>query len=411
MTAAVLDANGGTGGTHHEKRCTRFSGKPPDVLWACLMNQHAKRRYQAGITAEAERAERMRPKEPKLPTAPLATPETGATVYEITPEEAGQRLDKVLAARAEAAAIALSRTRLRALIEEGRVQVDGKTATDAGAKARVGQVVTVDVPPPLPAEPRGENIPLDIVFEDEHLIIINKPAGLVVHPAGGHETGTLVNALIAHCGDSLSGIGGVRRPGIVHRIDKDTSGLLVVAKSDATHQGLSALFADHGRTMSLTREYLAFVWGRLNRKAGMVDAAIARHPHNREKMAVSTREDAREAITHWEAQDSFTSGTSDVSLIACQLETGRTHQIRVHMAHIGHPLLADAVYGAGFKTKALHLGPATSAALAKLGGRQALHAARLGFEHPITGEELEFESPLPPELAALEAALRTDSGR
>jgi 23S rRNA pseudouridine1911/1915/1917 synthase len=143
----------------------------------------------------------------------------------------------------------------------------------------------------------------------------------------------------------------------------------------------------------------------------MVDAAIARHPHNREKMAVSTREDAREAITHWEAQDSFTSGTSDVSLIACQLETGRTHQIRVHMAHIGHPLLADAVYGAGFKTKALHLGPATSAALEKLGGRQALHAARLGFEHPITGEELEFESPLPPELAALEAALRTDSGR
>jgi ribosomal protein S4 len=159
MTAAVLDANGGTRRTHHEKRCLTFSGKPQDVLWACLMNQHAKRRYQAGITAEAERAERMRPKEPKLPTAPLATPETGATVYEITPEEAGQRLDKVLAARAEAAAIALSRTRLRALIEEGRVQVDGKTATDAGAKARVGQVVTVDVPPPLPAEPRGENIP------------------------------------------------------------------------------------------------------------------------------------------------------------------------------------------------------------------------------------------------------------
>ena len=373
------------------------------------MNQHAKRRYQAGITAEAERAERMRPKERKLPTAPLATPETGASVYEVTPEEAGQRLDKVLAARASAAGVALSRTRLRSLIEEGRVQVDTKNVLDAGAKVRAGQVITVDIPPPLPAEPRGENIPLHIVYEDEHLIVIDKPAGLVVHPAGGHETGTLVNALIAHCGDSLSGIGGVKRPGIVHRIDKDTSGLLVVAKSDAAHQGLSALFADHGRTLSLTREYLAFVWGRLDRRAGMIEAALARHPHNREKMAVSTREDAREAITHWGTCEIFTSGSSTVTQIACQLETGRTHQIRVHMAHVGHPLLADAVYGAGFKTKALHLGEATKVALANLGGRQALHAARLGFAHPITGEELEFESPLPPELAALLEALRSDS--
>ncbi len=373
------------------------------------MNQHAKRRYQAGVTAEAERAERMRPKERKLPTAPLATPETGASVYEVTPEEAGQRLDKVLAARAGAAGVALSRTRLRSLIEEGRVQVDTKNIVDAGAKVRAGQVITVDIPPPLPAEPRGENIPLTIVYEDEHLIVIDKPAGLVVHPAGGHETGTLVNALIAHCGDSLSGIGGVKRPGIVHRIDKDTSGLLVVAKSDAAHQGLSALFADHGRTLSLTREYLAFVWGRLDRRAGMIEAALSRHPHNREKMAVSSRAEAREAITHWGTREIFTSGSSTVTQIACQLETGRTHQIRVHMAYVGHPLLADAVYGAGFKTKALHLGEATKVALADLGGRQALHAARLGFAHPITGEELEFESPLPPELAALLEALRADS--
>ena len=372
------------------------------------MNQHAKRRYQAGLTAETERAERLRPKEPKLPTAPLATPETGATIYEVTPEEAGQRLDKVLASRAEAAAIALSRTRLRALIEEGRVLVDGKPTTDAGAKAREGQVLTVDIPAPIPAEPQGENIPLDVVFEDEHLIVIEKPAGLVVHPASGHENGTLVNALIAHCGDSLSGIGGVRRPGIVHRIDKDTSGLLVVAKTDAAHQGLSALFADHGRTLSLSREYLAFVWGRMERRAGMIDAPLARHPHNREKMAVVRNAQSREAITHWQSEEYFTSGSSTATLVACQLETGRTHQIRVHMAHIGHPLLADAVYGAGFKTKAGNLGPLAKDALAALRSRQALHAARLGFEHPITGEELMFESPLPADLTALIEALRAD---
>jgi len=372
------------------------------------MNQHAKRRYQAGLTAEAERAERMRPKEPKLPAAPLATPEAGAATYEVAPEEAGQRLDKVLAARAEAAAIALSRTRIQALIDEGRVMIDGKPATDARAKARAGQTIVVDVPPPVPAEPAGENIPLDVVFEDEHLIVIEKPAGLVVHPANGHESGTLVNALIAHCGDSLSGIGGVRRPGIVHRIDKDTSGLLVVAKTDAAHQGLSALFADHGRTLSLVREYLAFVWGRMERRAGLVDAPLARHPHNREKMAVVRTGAAREAITHWESQEYFTSGSSAVTMVACQLETGRTHQIRVHMAHIGHPLLADSVYGAGFKTKALHLGEEAKQALAALGSRQALHAARLGFEHPITGEELMFESPLPADLAHLAEALRAD---
>ena len=372
------------------------------------MNQYAKRRHQMGLFGPLETEETETPKPAALP---LHTPQEGTLSYEITQEEAGQRLDRALAARAEAAQLALSRTRIRTLIEEGRVRVAGKQASDPGAKVKAGQIIDVDVPAATPAIPQAENIPLTIVFEDEHLIVIDKPAGLVVHPASGHETGTLVNALIAHCGESLSGIGGVKRPGIVHRIDKDTSGLLVVAKTDAAHQGLSALFADHGRTLSLIREYVAFVWGSMDRKSGMVEAALGRHPHNREKMSVSHREDAREAITHWELQESFTSGTSDVSLIACQLETGRTHQIRVHMAHIGHPLLADAVYGAGFKTKALHLGEATKAALAKLGARQALHAARLGFEHPITGEELEFESALPPELAALEEALRIDSGR
>jgi len=372
------------------------------------MNQHAKRRYQAGITAEAERAERLRPKEPKLPTAPLATPQEGTLTYEITEEEAGQRLDRALAARAETESLALSRTRIRALIEEGQVRVAGKSISDAGTKVKAGQIIEIDVPAAAPAEPQAENIPLDVVFEDEHLIIINKPAGLVVHPASGHETGTLVNALIAHCGDSLSGIGGVRRPGIVHRIDKDTSGLLVVAKTDAAHQGLSNLFADHGRTLSLTRAYRAFVWGRMDRRAGHINAPIARHPHNREKMAVSHHESAREAITHWDAQEIFGTGPGAVTLVGCELETGRTHQIRVHMAHIGHPLLADAVYGAGFKTKAAHLGEATKAVLAKLGSRQALHAAGLGFEHPVTGEELMFESPLPADLTALIEALRAD---
>jgi len=373
----------------------------------CAMNQFAKRRHQMGLfgPVEAEETELQ-----KAAPALLATPEAGICAYEIEAEENGQRLDRVLAARAEAAQIALSRTRIRTLIEDNRVTLAGKPATDPGQKVKTGQTVTIDIPEAAPAEPQAENIPLDVVFEDEHLIVIDKPAGLVVHPASGHESGTLVNALIAHCGASLSGIGGVKRPGIVHRIDKDTSGLLVVAKTDAAHQGLSALFADHGRTLSLTREYVAFVWGRMERRSGMVEAALARHPHNREKMAVSRSDRARDAITHWQAEEFFTSGTAPLTRVACQLETGRTHQIRVHLAHIGHPLLADSVYGSGFKTKAHHLGPQTRAALAALGSRQALHARRLGFEHPVTGEELLFESPLPADLAALALALQADAG-
>jgi 23S rRNA pseudouridine1911/1915/1917 synthase len=371
------------------------------------MNQFAKRRHQMGLfgPVEAEETELQ-----KAAPAPLATPEAGLCTYEITEEESGQRLDRMLAARAEALQIALSRTRIRSLIEDNRVTLAGKPATDPGQKVRAGQAVTIDIPEAAPAEPQAENIPLNVVFEDEHLIVIDKPAGLVVHPASGHESGTLVNALIAHCGASLSGIGGVKRPGIVHRIDKDTSGLLVVAKTDAAHQGLSALFADHGRTLSLTREYVAFVWGRMERRSGMVEAALARHPHHREKMAVSRSDRARDAITHWQAEEFFTSGTAPLTRVACQLETGRTHQIRVHMAHIGHPILADSVYGAGFKTKAHHLGPQTKAALGALGARQALHARRLGFEHPVTGEELLFESPLPADLAALALALLEDAG-
>ncbi len=227
-----------------------------------------------------------------------------------------------------------------------------------------GDTITIDVPEATAAEPGPEDIALDIVYEDDDIVVIDKPSGLVVHPAAGHETGTLVNALIAHCGASLSGIGGVRRPGIVHRLDKDTTGLLVAAKNDRAHQSLSAQFADHGRTGAMRRGYMAFVWGVPNRQRGTIDAPIDRHPYAREKMAV--RDGGREAITHWEIQESFQGrdGKPVAALLACQLETGRTHQIRVHLAHIGHPLMGDAVYGPHFKTKASHLGPQSQAALA-----------------------------------------------
>jgi len=315
--------------------------------------------------------------------------------------DAGARLDRFLAERPEIVAAHISRTRVKALLETGAVTVAGQPRRDASHRLAEGDLVTLDVPEPEPAEPLGEAIALTIVFEDEHLLVVDKPAGLVVHPAAGHETGTLVNALIAHCGDSLSGIGGVKKPGIVHRIDKDTSGLLVVAKTDAAHLRLSRLFEDHGRKLHLVREYLAFVWGTPSRAHGTIDAPIGRHSTQRERMAVVPAARGREAITHWETQENF----GVASLVACRLETGRTHQIRVHMAHIGHPLIADATYGAGFKTKTALLSENARAAVATL-GRQALHAATLGFEHPVTGEELTFESALPPDLEALRAALR-----
>ena len=251
----------------------------------------------------------------------------------------------------------------------------------------------------------AEDIALDIVYEDDDIIVIDKPKGLVVHPAAGHETGTLVNALIAHCGSSLSGIGGVRRPGIVHRLDKDTTGLMVAAKNDAAHASLTAQFADHGRTGAMRRGYMAFAWEMPNRARGTVDAPIDRHPFAREKMAV--RDSGREAITHWEIQEAFQGrdGKPIAALLACQLETGRTHQIRVHLAHIGHPLMGDGVYGPHFKTKASHLGPRSRAALAAL-DRQALHAYLLALEHPQTGAVLEWISDLPDDLIILRDSLR-----
>jgi 23S rRNA pseudouridine1911/1915/1917 synthase len=243
---------------------------------------------------------------------------------------------------------------------------------------------------------------LDIVYEDEDLIVLNKPAGLVVHPGAGHQEGTLVNALLAHCGASLSGIGGVKRPGIVHRLDKDTSGLLVVAKNDASHQALSGQFAAHGRDGRLDRRYLAVVWGSPDHSKGFVSAPLARSAVNRKKIAISSAASARAAVTHYKVLENF--GDS-VSLIECQLETGRTHQIRVHMAAIGHPVLGDPVYGKGFLSSSKKLPEGAQAALRHL-NRQALHAATLSFIHPRSGNRLHFTAPLPSDMQRLLAALR-----
>jgi 23S rRNA pseudouridine1911/1915/1917 synthase len=315
-------------------------------------------------------------------------------------DEAGERLDRLLAARTE-----LTRSRLKALILAGEVAIGKATIRDPSYRVNSGETIVLHVPPPEPAEPLPESIALAVVFEDDAIIVIDKPAGLVVHPAAGHRTGTLVNALIAHCGASLSGIGGVKRPGIVHRLDKDTTGLMVVAKTDRAHAALAAQFADHGRTGPLERGYLALAWGVPDRPKGVIDAPIDRHPHARDKMAV--RPGGREAITHWEVLERYTGVDRKpvASLIACRLETGRTHQIRVHLAHRGHPLLGDAVYGPGFKTKAALLAPSAQEALAGL-GRQALHAYLLGIEHPTTGAPLEFQSEPPGDFVRLRLALR-----
>ncbi|MGO4704951.1 RluA family pseudouridine synthase [Microvirga sp. 2MCAF38] len=328
---------------------------------------------------------------------------TDETRREWTIEEhaAPERLDRVLAA----AWSDLSRSRLQALIREGHAVIDSQIVLDPSRKVAGGVTIALSVPPAVPAEPVAQAMDLHVVYEDDDLIVIDKPAGLVVHPAAGHESGTLVNALIAHCGDSLSGIGGVKRPGIVHRLDKDTSGLLVIAKNDKAHQGLAEQFADHGRSGPLERAYLALVWGTPDRQHGTVEAALARSTHNREKMAVVSEERGRYAITHYRIEESLPAGSPLATLVRCELETGRTHQIRVHMAHIGHPLLGDRVYGSGFKTKANRLSEAQQSALTAL-GRQALHATVLGFEHPRTGEFLQFESPLPADMVALLAALR-----
>ena len=311
-----------------------------------------------------------------------------STIATEVPQSAdGWRLDRALAA----ALPDFSRERIKALMAEGAVTSAGVAVRDPAVKARAGALFEVAVPEPVPAEAQAQDIPLVIAYEDEHLIVVDKPAGLVVHPAAGNLDGTLVNALLHHCAGQLSGIGGVARPGIVHRIDKDTSGLIVAAKHDRAHEGLAAQFAAH----SIDRRYKAIVGGVPLRLSGTVDAPLARSPADRKKMAIVDAPHARHAVTHWTLETKL----RQAALVECRLETGRTHQVRVHMQSIGHALLGDPVYG---RARAGH-----STLLKELGfARQALHAAHLGFIHPVTSQALSLDSRIPADMQRLFSELR-----
>jgi len=318
---------------------------------------------------------------------------TGQIHYvDIAPEHAGHRLDRALALRLTT----LSRERIKSLISTGEVTRGGVAVRDPATKVKAGESYAIAVPAPRPAEAEAQDIPLRIVYEDDHLLVVDKPAGLVVHPAAGNLDGTLVNALLHHCRGRLSGIGGVARPGIVHRIDKDTSGLLVVAKTDPAHEHLSRQFAAH----TVERVYTAVVGGIPVPPAGRIEGALARSVHDRKKMAIVSDGRGRHAVTHYRVVRPL---GPDAAQVECRLETGRTHQVRVHMASIGHALLGDPTYGrAGRKSR-------VKSVLDRLEfRRQALHAGVLGFVHPITGEALHFESPLPEDLRQLIAALGSD---
>ena len=308
----------------------------------------------------------------------------------------------------------LTRSRVKALIEQGALEKNGETFTDPSWRMRVDETFELEIPPPTAPTPKPEAIPLCVAYEDDAIIVVDKPAGMVVHPAAGHWTGTLVNALIAHCGDSLSGVGGVARPGIVHRIDKDTSGLLVVAKHDAAHQKLTKAFAAH----DIERVYEAIAVGAPRPGVGVIDAAIGRAGGDRKKFAVvrktENRPDARHAVTHYRVLDAYgrarakLAGDALACRVECRLETGRTHQIRVHLGSIGHPLVGDPVYGRGPGLSGLKPGDAAAdAAIAGLSKfrRQALHARTLGFAHPISGKTLSFEASAPKDFAHLTSLL------
>ena len=311
--------------------------------------------------------------------------------FDLWTELAGQRLDKAIAS----ALPEISRARLRRLIEAGKLSRDGMTVADPSAKALAG-AYALAIPPPEPAQPEPQALDLQVLYEDEALIVVDKPAGMAAHPAPGSPDRTLVNALLHHCRGRLSGIGGVARPGIVHRLDKDTSGVMVAAKTDAAHAGLAAQFARH----DLERVYIALTRGAPRPARGVVHTRIGRSPHDRKKMAV-LRSGGREAITAYAVERTFGSGEKPLAArVACRLETGRTHQIRVHLASKGAPCLGDPVYGSGPPA------PAVKAAIEAAGlRRQALHAAVLGFRHPISGEAMRFESPLPEDMARLQAML------
>ena len=312
----------------------------------------------------------------------------------IEADQQGERVDRALAARLPD----LSRSRLKSLIEEGRVRSGERTISDPSQRVKPGQNFVISIPVATAPTPQPEDIPLVVRYEDDALIVIDKPAGMVVHPAPGNEGATLVNALIAHCGASLSGIGGVRRPGIVHRLDKDTSGLLVAAKHDIAHRKLAADFASH----DIERAYQAVVWGVPAKKSGEIEGNIGRHPVHRKKMTVLAR-GGKPALTRYRVLKSF---GRLASLVECRLATGRTHQIRVHLASIGHPLLGDPTYGRATPARLNALPPRVRAVVAGF-KRQALHAWLLGFEHPVTGEALRWESPLPPDMQALISSLES----
>lgn len=301
--------------------------------------------------------------------------------FTVDPADSGIRLDKYLSDRVDD----LSRSAIAKLIEDGRVMIGEKPAVKS-AKTAAGDTVTIEIDDPQPVDITPEDIPLDIVYEDADLLVVNKPKGMVVHPAPGNYSGTLVNALMFRCGDDLSGINGELRPGIIHRIDKNTSGLLAVAKSDAAHAGLSQQIADH----SFTREYLAVAYGNIKEDERTVDAPIGRHKVDRKRMCV-TMQNSKPAVTHIKVLERF----GDFTYISCRLETGRTHQIRVHLAHIGHPIAGDDVYG-------------PKKVITSLGG-QCLHAYRLGFIHPVTGEYLEFTADPPVSFTTFLTKLRNDS--
>lgn len=345
----------------------------------------------------------------------LEADESGAYSFVVDEAAAGARTDKWLSSQISA----LTRTRIKALIEEGALLRDGApqnpatAMTDPSWKLRLGEAYRLTPPPAADPAPQPEAIPLTVIYEDDDLIVVDKPAGLVVHPAAGNWSGTLVNALIHHCGDSLSGIGGVARPGIVHRIDKDTSGLLVAAKNDIAHQGLTAAFSAH----DINRVYLAVAVGAPRPGFGVIDKPLARARTDRKKMAV-VREDehhgARHAVTHYKVLEAYgrarakLKGDALASLIECRLETGRTHQIRVHLSSIGHPLIGDQTYGRGPGLSGLKPGEdATDHAIATLNAfrRQALHAKVLGFAHPVTGEAMDFTASPPRDFADLVSAL------
>ncbi|HJO75167.1 MAG TPA: RluA family pseudouridine synthase [Rhodospirillales bacterium] len=321
-----------------------------------------------------------------------------ATTYTVTvPQDKDRlRLDRFLADALEG----LSRNRLKKLIEDSQVSrvgdVPGDPVVDVSAKVRTGEVYAVTVPAVRPAVPLPQAVPFGVVYEDEDLIVIDKPVGLVVHPAAGHPDGTLVNGLLAHCAGSLSGVGGVTRPGIVHRLDKDTSGLMVAAKNDSAHQHLARQL----ETRTLSRRYKALVWGTPEPRQGEIEAAIGRNPANRKKMAVVKR-GGKAALTRYRVLKPV---GAKASLVECRLSSGRTHQIRVHMAHLGHPVIGDPLYGGGAKRRLNNAPDAAGHALAAF-NHQALHAYLIGFEHPSSGKSLRFESNLPIDFKELKKSL------